>query len=271
MEGDGSFLRLPPPKARHVGIRLWSMDRPSAKARERGGRRRVGAAYPPAAGRSPAAGLFEGQGPGPRTPPPPPGPRAAPWPRGTVAHGRSGGPVGGAGGPGRRYGGAAAKQKSMARGQRPRATLFQGASRPAAAPLRWVFHQRQGSFLQLPCALGFRLASSATGGARLPQFAKAVSWRRKSGLLQRRKATQKPGPTIYGPGYIIHLQEGTRHRPHTSGKAAAHALRAAAEQTPCRGLLTGGDLRPHVREYRRARSTRARSTRARSTRARTTA
>ena len=70
-----------------------------------GGRRRVGAAHPPAAGRSPAAGLFEGQGPGPRTPPPPPGPRAAPWPRGTVAHGRSGGPVGGAGGPGRRYGG----------------------------------------------------------------------------------------------------------------------------------------------------------------------
>ena len=160
--------------------------------------------------------------------------------------------------------------KSVARGQRPRATLFQGASRPAAAPLRWVFHQRQGSFLQLPCALGFRLASSATGGARLPQFAKAVSWRRKSGLLQRRKATQKPGPTIYGLGYIIHLQEGTRHRPHTSGKAAAHALRAAAEQTPCRGLLTGGDLRPHVREYRRARSTRARSTRARSTRARST-
>ena len=113
----------------------------------------------------------------------------------------------------------------------------------------------RGAFLALPCALGFRLASSATGGARLPQFAKAVSWRRKRGLLQRRKATQKPGPTIYGPGYIIHLQEGTRHRPHTSGKAAAHALRAAAEQTPCRGLLTGGDLRPHVREYRRPRRT----------------
>ena len=108
MEGGGSFLRLPPPEARHVGIRLWSMDRPSAKARERGGAAAGGAAHPPAAGRSPAAGLFEGQGPGPRTPPPPPGPRAAPWPRGTVAHGRSGGPVGGAGGPGRRYGGAAA-------------------------------------------------------------------------------------------------------------------------------------------------------------------
>ena len=260
MEGGGSFLRLPPPEARHVGIRLWSMDRPSAKARERGGgggwaqptRPLPGGARQRACSRARALALERRRRP--------PGPRAAPWPRGTVAHGRSGGPVGGAGGPGRRYGGAAAKQKSGARGLWPRAPLFQGASRPAAAPLRWVFHQRQGSFLQLPCALGFRLASSATGGARLPQFAKAVSWRRKSGLLQRRKATQKPGPTIYGPGYIIHLQEGTRHRPHTSGKAAAHALRAAAEQTPCRGLLTGGDLRPHVREYRRARSTRARTT-----------
>ena len=143
-------MRSIPRKSETLGNRPWRMGWPPAKAQERGGRRRVGAAHPPAAGRSPAAGLFEGQGPGPRTPPPPPGPRAAPWPRGTVAHGRSGGPVGGAGGPGRRYGGAAAfggrggrpcgaaprpaKQKRVARGQRPRARLFQGASRPAAAP-----------------------------------------------------------------------------------------------------------------------------------------
>ena len=165
MEGGGSFLRLPPPEARHVGIRLWSMDRPSAKARERGGRRRVGAAHPPAAGRSPAAGLFEGQGPGPRTPPPPPGPRAAPWPRGTVAHGRSGGPVGGAGGPGRRYGGAAAKQKSVARGQRPRATLSacrktlggSGAAAPGGYNRIW---RRVRQIRKKPCVARVSLHSS---------------------------------------------------------------------------------------------------------------
>ena len=252
-----------------------------------GGAAAGGRSLPARCRAEPGSGLVRGPGPWPSNAAAAPRPKGSalaagngrPWAirRSRRGRGRAGTEIRGGGGvwrPGgrpRRAAPPAAKQKSMARGQRPRATLFQGASRPAAAPLRWVFHQRQGSFLQLPCALGFRLASSATGGARLPQFAKAVSWRRKSGLLQRRKATQKPGPTIYGPGYIIHLQEGTRHRPHTSGKAAAHALRAAAEQTPCRGLLTGGDLRPHVREYRRARSTRARSTRARSTRARTTA
>ena len=35
-----------------------------------------------------------------------------------------------------------AKQKSGARGPWPRAPLFQDASRPAAAPPRWVFHHR---------------------------------------------------------------------------------------------------------------------------------
>jgi len=30
-----------------------------------------------------------------------------------------------------------------------------------------VVRRRQGGFLQLPCSLGFRLAFSATGGARL--------------------------------------------------------------------------------------------------------
>src|SRR5699024_7386321 len=39
-----------------------------------------------------------------------------------------------------------------------------------------VARRRQGGFLQLPCSLGFRLASSATGGARLrppPAFDKS--------------------------------------------------------------------------------------------------
>ena len=47
-----------------------------------------------------------------------------------------------------------------------------------------VARRRQGGFLQLPCSLGFRLAFSATGGARLPQFPKVVARRRQGGFLQ---------------------------------------------------------------------------------------
>ena len=43
-----------------------------------------------------------------------------------------------------------------------------------------------------------------------------------------KKAAKKPGPTIYGAGHTKRWQEGTRQRLHASGKAAAHALRAAA-------------------------------------------
>ncbi len=47
-----------------------------------------------------------------------------------------------------------------------------------------VARRRQGGFLQLPCSLGFRLAASATGGARLPQFPMVVARRRQGGFLQ---------------------------------------------------------------------------------------
>ena len=43
-----------------------------------------------------------------------------------------------------------------------------------------------------------------------------------------KKATQKPGPTLYGAGHTKRCQEGARQRLHPLGKAAAHALRAAA-------------------------------------------
>ena len=74
----------------------------------------------------------------------------------------------------------------------PPARAFQGASRPAAAPLRWVFRRRQGR-MKFPGLSSIQLRSART----IPP-----------------------------------------------GKAAAHTLRAAAEQSPCRGLLRGGAFTP---------------------------
>ena len=51
-----------------------------------------------------------------------------------------------------------------------------------------------------------------------------------------KKATKKPGPTIYGAWPMKPCQEGARQRLHPLGKAAAHALRAAAASSACRGL-----------------------------------
>ena len=66
--------------------------------------------------------------------------------------------------------------------RRARSTATGGARLPQFAKV--VVRRRQGGFLQLPCSLGFRLAASATGGARLPQFAKVVVRRRQGGFLQ---------------------------------------------------------------------------------------
>ena len=70
----------------------------------------------------------------------------------------------------------------------PRQGLCPWTPRGAACPLpqfaKVVARRRQGGFLQLPCSLGFRLASSATGGARLrppPAFEK--SGRKPGGKL----------------------------------------------------------------------------------------
>ncbi len=49
----------------------------------------------------------------------------------------------------------------------PRPRSFRALCAQPPPPLRRVFHQRQSGFLQRPCALGFRLAFSAAGGARL--------------------------------------------------------------------------------------------------------
>lgn len=63
------------------------------------------------------------------------------------------------------------------------------------------------AFLALPCSLGFRFAASTAGNARLPQFAKVVARRRKSGFLQRpcpwprlrRKGALEPWETWRAP------------------------------------------------------------------------
>ena len=49
--------------------------------------------------------------------------------------------------------------------RRARSTATGSARLPQFAKV--VVRRRQGGFLQLPCSLGFRLAASATGGARL--------------------------------------------------------------------------------------------------------
>ena len=70
-----------------------------------------------------------------------------------------------------------------------------------------------------------------------------------------KKAREKPGPTIYGAWPMKRCQEGARQRPHPSGKAAAHALRAAAASSVPPRATTASRQQPLLRDYRRARST----------------
>ncbi len=75
-----------------------------------------------------------------------------------------------------------------------------------------VARRRQGGILQLPCSLGFRLAFSATGGARLPQFAKVVARRRQGGILQL--------PCSLGFRLAFSATGGARLRPPAAFKKA---------------------------------------------------
>ena len=230
-----------------------------------------------------------------------------------------------------------------------------GAASPLPQFAKVVARRRQSGFLQLPCSLGFRLAFSATGGARLPPpwpaFEKAgenqlvnffgfpaecagppligsggLGWFEESrgwkgwwmdrldggksqrsgggggvwqaggpigphGLPNKRagpwafgpgpcsfgtlrvpppppsatvptnakKATGKPGPTIYGAWPIKRCQKGARQRLHPPGKAAAHALRAAAASSAPPRATASGRPRPLVRDYRRPRRAAARA------------
>ena len=147
-----------------------------------------------------------GGGGGGWPPPPPPGPpRTGPVfrsegrgraPKNAAAPGEPPNDAAGGGGVWRPRGGPGGRPsacQTKSPGRRlclPRA--FQGASRPAAAPLRWIFRRRQGR-MKFPGLSSIQLRSART----IPP-----------------------------------------------GKAAAHTLRAAAEQSPCRGLLRGGAFTP---------------------------
>ncbi len=56
-----------------------------------------------------------------------------------------------------------------------------------------------------------------------------------------KKATQSPAPRSMGPGTPIHGRKRRGNGPAPWGKAAAHALRAAAAQPACRGPLSQGN------------------------------
>ena len=143
-------MRSIPRKSETLGNRPWRMGWPSAKARGRGGAAAGGRSPPARCRAEPGSGLVRGPGPWPSNAAAAPRPKGSalaagngrPWAirRSRRGRGRAGTEIRGGGGVWRPGGGPAgppprpAKQKSVARGQRPRATLFQGASRPAAAP-----------------------------------------------------------------------------------------------------------------------------------------
>ena len=56
-----------------------------------------------------------------------------------------------------------------------------------------------------------------------------------------KKAAKSPAPRSMGPGTPIHGRKGRGNDPASWGKAAAHALRAAAAQLACRGPLSQGN------------------------------
>ncbi|PWM04022.1 MAG: hypothetical protein DBY06_03325 [Clostridiales bacterium] len=70
-----------------------------------------------------------------------------------------------------------------------------------------------------------------------------------------KKAREKPGPTIYGAWPMKRCQEGVGQRPHPSGKARAHAIRARAASSAPPRATTASRQQPLLRDYRRARST----------------
>ena len=93
------------------------------------------------------------------------------------------------------------------------------------------------------------------GPARSGRF--ASSRRPPSGRVSSnaKKAREKPGPTIYGAWPMKRCQEGARQRPHPSGKARAHAIRARAASSAPPRATTASRQQPLLRDYRRARST----------------
>ena len=86
-----------------------------------------------------------------------------------------------------------------------------------------VARRRQGGFLQLPCSLGFRLASSATGGARLrPPAAFEKSGGKPADALFR-FSSDHAGALLTGSGALgLFMEDG---RVISKGAAGLWSLR----------------------------------------------
>ena len=143
---------------------------------------------------------------------------------------------------------------------------------PAAAPLRWVFHQRQkGNEKTRP----FVQPSPATSTTRKKVVAIAsrcetATPRRQQPLPSWATASGRPQPLLRGyrrarstnragereraffrrAGHTKRWQEGSRQRLHPFGKAAAHALRAAAASSAPPRAAAAGQPNPLLRDAR---------------------
>ncbi len=80
------------------------------------------------------------------------------------------------------------------------------------------------------------------GGRRSPGQPNAAAPRGPLGHPPPPKGRQTPGPTLYGAGQPIHGRKRRGNGPAPWGKAAAHALRAAAASSACRGILSSDNL-----------------------------
>ena len=147
-----------------------------------------------------------------------------------------------------------------------------GVAHPPPPPL-WVFHHRQkGNGKARP----FAQPDHAPSTARKKVVATASRCEGAcnragepsgafSGEEPRRNKRSPgkgtlPGPSRWSPRRrgarpMKRCQEGARQRLHPPGKAAAHALRAAAASSAPPQATAAGRLRPLVREYRRPRRT----------------
>ena len=264
------------------GGKGWWMDRldggKSQRSRGGGGRapraqRRSGGLWPP-----PLRWFCGPSGPAKRRRPPAHPQRHPPPP--APAHPRR--PYGGWPGAQEGRGVPAGAAAFRGRGQRPRplnmpaaglARLRAGGLRPpAAAPLRWVFHQRQKTqqkarpFVQPSPATSttrkkvVAIASrceTATPRRQQPLPSRATASGRQQSLLRgyrRARSTNRAGERerafFRGAGHTKRWQEGSRQRLHPFGKAAAHALRAAAASSAPPRAAAAGQPHPLLRDAR---------------------
>ncbi len=93
----------------------------------------------------------------------------------------------------------------------------------------------------VPPAPGFLFGGQGAGGPLASQTPPPPP-RGPLGHPPPPKGQKKPGPTLYGAGQPIHGRKRRGNGPAPWGKAAAHALRAAAASSACRGILSSDNL-----------------------------